>query len=88
MMQQSWRDIYLPYKPKRRTRATIARERGLEKPLAKILMKQAERDPESRAASFLNEEVENIEDALAGARDIIAEWINENESKKYRSAGI
>jgi uncharacterized protein len=74
-------DIYLPYKPKRRTRATIARERGLE-PLAKILMKQAERDPESRAASFLNEEVENIEDALAGARDIIAEWINENEKAR------
>jgi protein Tex len=72
-------DLYLPYKPKRRTRATIARENGLE-PLAKIIMKQFERDPESKAVSFLNENVENVEDALAGARDIIAEWVNENEN--------
>ncbi len=71
-------DIYLPYKPKRRTKATIAREKGLE-PLAKIIMKQVERDPAFRANSFLNYEVESVEDALAGARDIIAEWINENE---------
>ena len=71
-------DIYLPYKPKRRTKATIAREKGLE-PLAKIIMKQMERDPAFRANSFLSEEVESVEDALAGARDIIAEWINENE---------
>jgi len=74
-------DIYLPYKPKRRTKATIARERGLE-PLAKIIMKQVERDPESRAASFLNDEVESIEAALSGARDIIAEWISENEKAR------
>jgi protein Tex len=74
-------DIYLPYKPKRRTKATIARERGLE-PLAKILMKQVERDPESRAAGFLNEDVETIEDALSGARDIMAEWISENEKAR------
>ncbi len=74
-------DIYLPYKPKRRTKATIARERGLE-PLAKIIMKQFERDPESRAAAFLNEEVESIEDALSGARDIMAEWISENEKAR------
>jgi protein Tex len=71
-------DIYLPYKPKRRTRATIARENGLE-PLAKILMAQFEKDPEKRAATYLNEKVTNIEAALAGARDIIAEWTNENE---------
>ncbi len=71
-------DIYLPYKPKRRTKATIAREKGLE-PLAKIVMKQAERDPLFRAGSFLNEEIETAEDALSGARDIIAEWISENE---------
>ncbi|WP_346854687.1 Tex family protein [uncultured Draconibacterium sp.] len=71
-------DIYLPYKPKRRTKATIAREKGLE-PLAKILMKQVERDPEFRANSFLNDEVTNAEEALAGARDIIAEWVSENE---------
>ncbi|WP_321346062.1 Tex family protein [uncultured Draconibacterium sp.] len=71
-------DIYLPYKPKRRTKATIAREKGLE-PLAKIVMKQMERDPEFRANQFLNDEVSSVEDALAGARDIIAEWVSENE---------
>lgn len=71
-------DIYLPYKPKRRTKATIAREKGLE-PLAKILMKQVERDLEFRAGSFLNEDVKSVEEALSGARDIIAEWISENE---------
>lgn len=76
-------DIYLPYKPKRRTRAMIAREKGLE-PLAKIIMKQYEHNLESRAQSFVNEKVESLEDALAGARDIIAEWINENE----RARGI
>ncbi len=71
-------DIYLPYKPKRRTKATMAREKGLE-PLAKILMKQVERDPEYRANAFLNDEVNSVEDALSGARDIIAEWVSENE---------
>lgn len=74
-------DIYLPYKPKRRTRAMIAREKGLE-PLAKILMKQAEYNIERRAESFLNDQVETVEDALAGARDIIAEWVNENEKAR------
>jgi protein Tex len=74
-------DIYLPYKPKRRTKAAIARERGLE-PLAKIVMKQFERDPASRATSFLNEEVQSAEEALLGARDIIAEWISENEKAR------
>jgi len=71
-------DIYLPYKPKRRTKATIAREKGLE-PLAKIIMKQLERDPEFRANQFLKDEVPSVEDALSGARDIIAEWVSENE---------
>ncbi len=74
-------DIYLPYKPKKRTKATIAREKGLE-PLAKIVMKQLERSIETRAASFLNDQVETVDDALAGARDIIAEWINENEKAR------
>jgi uncharacterized protein len=74
-------DIYLPYKPKRRTKATIAREKGLE-PLAKIIMKQVERDPEFRANSFLNDEVKSLADALSGARDIIAEWVNENEKAR------
>ncbi len=71
-------DIYLPYKPKRKTRATLARDRGLE-PLAKIIMKQQELLLEQRAATFLNDEVSSVKDALQGARDIIAEWINENE---------
>ena len=74
-------DIYLPYKPKRRTRATIAREKGLE-PLAKIVMKQFENDPEGRASRFLSDEVPTVEDALAGARDIIAEWVNENQAAR------
>jgi protein Tex len=70
-------DIYLPYKKKRKTRATVARDRGLE-PLAKILLKQQEMNIEKAASGFLNEEVESEEDALQGARDIIAEWVNEN----------
>jgi uncharacterized protein len=70
-------DLYLPYKPKRKTRATVARDRGLE-PLAKILMKQQEMHIEKAASGFLSEEVESVEDALQGARDIIAEWVNEN----------
>jgi uncharacterized protein len=76
-------DIYLPYKPKRRTRAMIAREKGLE-PLAKIIMKQFEKNLDGRAQSFINDQVESVDDALAGARDIIAEWVNENE----RARGI
>jgi len=74
-------DIYLPYKPKRRTRAAIAREKGLE-PLAKILMKQLETNPEARAVRFLNQDVESVGDALSGARDVIAEWINENQTAR------
>ena len=74
-------DIYLPFKPKKRTRATIAREKGLE-PLAKIMMKQLERSLENRAALFLNDQVESVDDALAGARDIVAEWISENEKAR------
>lgn len=71
-------DIYLPYKPKRRTRASIAREKGLE-PLAGLIMKQNERDVYLKAHSFVNEFVESVEEALSGARDIVAEWISENE---------
>ena len=72
-------DRYLPYRPKRRTRATIAREKGLE-PLARAIFDQTGVDPEAAAGNFLNAEtgVESVEDALAGARDIIAEWINED----------
>ncbi|MEO8210800.1 MAG: Tex family protein, partial [bacterium] len=70
-------DIYLPFKPKRKTRASAARDKGLE-PLATIMMSQEIHDLMERANSFLNDDVENIEDALAGARDIIAEWISED----------
>lgn len=71
-------DLYLPYKPKRRTRATIAREKGLE-PLAKVMLKQQERNLTLIAEKYITDTVESIEDALSGARDIIAEWLNENE---------
>jgi uncharacterized protein len=71
-------DIYLPYKPKRKTRAVKAKEAGLE-PLAKILMKQYERDVYGRASAFVNKDVPDEDHALQGARDIIAEWINENK---------
>jgi uncharacterized protein len=70
-------DLYLPYKPKRRTKAQIAREKGLE-PLAKIIMSQRRNDIERAAERFLNDKVESVDDALSGAREIIAEWINEN----------
>lgn len=70
-------DIYLPYKPRKRTRATIAREKGLE-PLAKLLMGQFEWDIEKKAKAFISDQVESVEDAMAGARDIVAEWISEN----------
>ncbi|MFP4557064.1 MAG: Tex family protein [Bacteroidales bacterium] len=74
-------DIYLPYKPKRRTRATIAKEKGLE-PLAEIIMKQVERNIEDAAQRFITDDVPTTEDALAGARDIIAEWISESEKAR------
>ncbi len=71
-------DLYLPYRPKRRTRATIAREKGLE-PLAHWLLKQFPESPDDEAEKYLTDDVESTDDALAGARDIIAETINENE---------
>jgi protein Tex len=71
-------DIYLPFKPKRKTRASIAREKGLE-PLALLLLKQTEKEIESKAETFLTDQVESIADAFQGACDIIAEWINENQ---------
>ena len=74
-------DIYLPFKPKRRTRAMIAREKGLE-PLAQLIIQQNDREIESRAQSFVNDMVESVDEALSGARDIIAEWINENEKAR------
>lgn len=78
-------DIYLPFRPKRRTRATIAKEKGLE-PLARLIFEQRESDPGSKAEQFLNDDVTTVDDALAGASDIIAEWISEDEKvrKKLR----
>jgi len=64
-------DIYLPYKPKRKTRATTAMEKGLE-PLAKFLFEQGTGHPDEEAAKFVNEQVKDIKDALQGARDILA----------------
>jgi protein Tex len=74
-------DLYLPYKPKKKTRAEAAREKGLEG-LAEIIFAQDESHPEKAAERFLNEKVETIEDALQGARDIIAEWINEDKKAR------
>jgi len=74
-------DLYLPFKPKRKTRAAIAREKGLE-PLAKTIMKQQEEEFNVAAESFVKGEVASVEEALAGARDIIAEWVNENEKAR------
>lgn len=78
-------DLYLPYRPKRKTRASVAVERGLE-PLAKIIMRQGLIDLKSTAAKFVNPEksVETFEEALAGARDIMAEWVSENVGVRER----
>ncbi len=80
-------DIYLPFKPKRRTRATIAKEKGLE-PLALTIFEQTGTNPFEAAGAFVNHEkgVESSEDALSGARDIIAEMINENEQARLNYA--
>jgi len=77
-------DIYLPYKPKRRTRATIAKEKGLE-PLAELIFRQEEKvDPIKEAENFVNadKKVLTAEEALSGARDIIAEWMNEDQKAR------
>ena len=82
-IESSWdsneiEDIYLPYKPKRVTRAEMARKKGLE-PLAKLIVAQKEPFLSGRVPAFVQGEVKDEEDALSGARDIIAEWVNENE---------
>ena len=76
-------DVYLPYRPKRRTRATIAREKGLE-PLALLLWRQIDFEVQVAASEYINFEsgVEGVEDALDGARDIIAEWVSEDTSAR------
>ncbi len=72
-------DLYAPYKPKRRTRATVAKEKGLE-PLAKVILQQArgDRSAEEIAKGYLNDQVVTVEDALQGARDIVAEIVSDN----------
>ncbi len=78
-------DIYLPYRPKRRTKGTIAKERGLE-PLAQMIFEQTGLDPLQAAAPFIDseKEVPTADEALQGARHIIAEWINEDETARSR----
>jgi uncharacterized protein len=76
-------DIYLPFKPKRRTRAQLARENGLE-PLAKIIMAQNLHSLTDAAKRFVSDKVASVDDALQGASDIIAEWANENEAVRAR----
>ena len=88
-------DLYLPYKPKRRTRATIAKEKGLE-PLAKMIFEQGDFDVHLEAGRYINVEkgAANTEEALAGARDIIAEWVSEDAAARekvrdlYRREGV
>ncbi len=74
---QELEDFYLPFKKKKKTKADVARENGLE-PLAKIIMAQNNGDVDFLATKYLNDTIQNEEEALQGARDIIAEWINEN----------
>ena len=76
-------DIYLPYKPKRRTRAQVAREQGLE-PLAQLLLLQRERDPERAAGRYVKGDVKDTESAIKGAQDIIAETVSEDERSRQQ----
>ncbi len=80
-------DIYLPYKQKKRTRAEIAKEKGLE-PLAKIIMMQRDNALSVRLSSFVSDAVPSEDEALKGARDIIAEWVNESESARNAVRGV
>src|SRR5690348_3144828 len=76
-------DIYLPYKPKRKTKATQAIEKGLE-PLAKTIFEQGELNVEEEAGKYVKGEVKDTKEALQGARDIIAEWISEHEQARNK----
>ena len=85
-ISQSWdateiEDLYMPYKPRRRTRAQVAREHGLE-PLAKVIMNQKEHYPDMSAQRFVKDEVKDVEQAIKGAQDIIAEDISLNEGTR------
>ena len=83
-------DIYLPYRPKRRTRATIAREKGLEDLAEMIFAQDPAVDPAAQAEAFVDagKGVESVEDALAGARDIIAEWVSEDQTARAEIRGL
>ncbi|MEZ4951465.1 MAG: Tex-like N-terminal domain-containing protein [Saprospiraceae bacterium] len=74
-------DIYLPYKPKRKTRASMAREKGLE-PLASPYFRTKKSEHRQAGSSILNDQVETEEDHPSGARDIVPEWINEDEKAR------
>ena len=76
-------DIYLPYRQKRKTRASMAIEKGLE-PLAQLIFAGKEPNPEQKAGSYLNEQVKSANEALQGARDIMSEWISENQEARTR----
>ncbi|MGB8359364.1 MAG: Tex-like N-terminal domain-containing protein, partial [Bacteroidales bacterium] len=80
-------DLYLPYRPKRRTRASVAREKGLE-PLALWLLEQTPGIPADEAEKYLSDKVENVDDALTGARDIIAEMVSENEQVRGKMRAL
>ncbi len=78
-------DIYLPYKPKRKTKAQSAREKGLE-PFALLILEQKPLDLAKSAEFFFNDEIKMIDEALQGARDIIAEMLNEDEIRSFKNA--
>ncbi|HLU89520.1 MAG TPA: Tex-like N-terminal domain-containing protein, partial [Cyclobacteriaceae bacterium] len=82
-------DLYLPFRPKRRTKATVAREKGLE-PLAELIFGQESVNLDKEAEKFINgeKEVHAAEDALQGARDIMAEWINENAELREKMRAL
>ena len=78
-------DLYLPFKPKKQTRAAKAKAKGLE-PLAALLMRQENGDIAVKAARFVKGEIQDTEEALQGARDIMAEWVNESEAARNRGS--
>ncbi|MDY4704962.1 MAG: Tex-like N-terminal domain-containing protein, partial [Prevotella sp.] len=91
-IERSWdateiEDIYLPYKPRRRTRAQVAREKGLE-PLATLIMLQREQDPRTAAQRFVGKDVATTEEALQGAKDIIAEQVSEDSQARQKVRAV
>jgi len=83
-------DVYLPFRPKRRTRATVAREKGLEALAVRIFAQDGQTDPFKEAAAFvdLEKSVASVDDAIAGARDIIAEWVSENQAAREKMRAL